>query len=370
MRFKLQDIKPASQEFTGIYRGVVEDRDDPEKRGRVRLRVFGIHSESKEKNDTSGIPTDELPWAEPALPIFEGSVSGFGIFNVPVTGSHVFVFFEAGNHMYPRYFATAPAHPNEKPNYKEGFSDPNNLYPTEHRLNEPDYHRLARGETEKTIIEDRNNKIDTSVNVAGGETWDEPESFYNASYPDNTVIATHGGVIMELDGTDENQRFHLYHPSNSYWEIGPEGDMIMKNDGDEYKIVEESRRTHIMCQDCLTVDKQRKVKVVMDELKEVGENQSLKVTGNREIIVEGDQVITIKGNYTINVEGEIIINTKKGYNVNAEKVASIKSPGNADLVDGNSVKGIDGDEKKQVSGDSRNVIGGSKYSTATKIYLN
>jgi hypothetical protein len=378
MKIKLSDLKPTSQEFMGIYRGVVEDRNDPEKRGRVRVRIFGIHNESREKDDTGGIPIDELPWAEPALPIFEGAVSGFGMFNVPVTGSHVFCFFETGNHMHPRYFATAPAQPKEQPNNKDGFSDPNNIYPTEHRLEEPDYHRLARGEKEKTVIEDRNNKRDTGVVAAGGESWDEPESYYNASYPDNTVLATHGGVLMELDGTKDNQRLHLYHPSNSFLEIGPDGDMIFKNDGDEFRIVEENRRTHVKCQDWLTVDKQRKIKVTLDELKEVGETQFLKVGGNRELVIEGDQVVTINGNYTINVKGNITINGEKSYNVNANEASSVKSPGKADLVDGSSVKGINGNEKKQVAGNretkiagnSETTVTGTKTITATKIYLN
>ena len=38
--------------------GVVEDRNDPEKLGRVKVRVYSIHNESK-----SEIKTKDLPWA-------------------------------------------------------------------------------------------------------------------------------------------------------------------------------------------------------------------------------------------------------------------------------------------------------------------
>ena len=46
------------------WTGVVEDRDDPEMIGRCRVRILGYHSKS-----TTDIPTDELPWAYPAMPI-------------------------------------------------------------------------------------------------------------------------------------------------------------------------------------------------------------------------------------------------------------------------------------------------------------
>ena len=43
--------------------GVVEDRQDPEKLGRVKVRAFGVHTEDRGK-----IPTSELPWAVPIMP--------------------------------------------------------------------------------------------------------------------------------------------------------------------------------------------------------------------------------------------------------------------------------------------------------------
>ena len=40
------------------FTGVVEDRDDPSKLGRVRVRCVGYHTDNKTK-----IPTEDLPWA-------------------------------------------------------------------------------------------------------------------------------------------------------------------------------------------------------------------------------------------------------------------------------------------------------------------
>ena len=40
------------------FTGVVEDRNDPDKLGRVRVRCLGYHTDNKEL-----IPTKDLPWA-------------------------------------------------------------------------------------------------------------------------------------------------------------------------------------------------------------------------------------------------------------------------------------------------------------------
>ena len=37
--------------------GVVEDRNDPDQLGRVRVRCVGLHTE-----DRTQLPTDDLPW--------------------------------------------------------------------------------------------------------------------------------------------------------------------------------------------------------------------------------------------------------------------------------------------------------------------
>ena len=103
-----------SMKLNGFYRGVVEDNDDPEKAGRVRVRIFGIHTEKINKTEIEGIPIDELPWAEPCLPIIEGSISGFGMWGVPLQGAHVMLFFENGNVSNPRYFASMPGIPESK----------------------------------------------------------------------------------------------------------------------------------------------------------------------------------------------------------------------------------------------------------------
>ena len=359
MRNRFSDLTIPNDKLYGFFRGVVEDNEDPEKRGRLKVRVFGIHSHSKVSGDIDGIETENLVWSEPALPITEGSQSGFGAFSIPLKGAHVFLFFENGNPLSPRYFASSPGVPQTKSSTKEGFNDPEGVYPTEHRLKETDYHRLMRGETEETIVKDKEEKLKTGIEVAGGETWDEPSPMYAAEYPHNIVLATHGGVQIEVDSTPNQQRVHIYHPSNTYIEIGPKGDMVIRNDGGKYDIVMQDQKTNIDCSEWHTVGKSRKIKVGIDEIKEVGGNKSLEVDGNYEIKVTGDLIFTVGGNVSVKGSQRVGINGLSTV-INSKEPAMQKSLGKLESVVGNSAKAIAGNEKKAITGTKDTLITGQK----------
>jgi hypothetical protein len=83
--------------------GVVEDRRDPEKLGRCRVRIFGYHTDSKEL-----LPTRKLPWCIPIHPITSAAVSGIGSSPLgPLEGSWVIGFFLDGEDMQqPAMFGT------------------------------------------------------------------------------------------------------------------------------------------------------------------------------------------------------------------------------------------------------------------------
>lgn len=271
--------------FYGIYRGVVEDNNPndpltgtPCKDGRIRVRVWGLHTEVKSDTDKfEGIPTENLPLACPAYGLIEGSVSGFGLWSVPVQGAHVLVFFEAGNHMKPIYFNSVPGIPKYKPDNTIGFNDPDSEYPTEHRLEEADFHRLARGVSANTVNDVKNDNRDLGIPTAKGGSWDEPISSYEAEYPHNIVLATHGGIVFEIDSTPDKQRIHLYHPSITFIEINKDGDIIIKNKGDRIEIT----------------GGDKKVLVKGSSHETVNINKTIKVKGD--INIECDGTIRIKG---------------------------------------------------------------------------
>ncbi|NCD00180.1 MAG: hypothetical protein EOL95_10835 [Bacteroidia bacterium] len=55
------EFQPPVEKLFGIYRGCVEDNNDPEKRGRCKIRIFGLHSESITLSGMEGIPVEDLP---------------------------------------------------------------------------------------------------------------------------------------------------------------------------------------------------------------------------------------------------------------------------------------------------------------------
>ena len=87
-----------SEEFNGNYRGQVVNNLDPLQTGRVQVQVLPM---------LVNVDSTLLPWAIPAMPLSSGSGSGYGSFNVPNTGSWVWVFFEQGSIYQPVYFAEA-----------------------------------------------------------------------------------------------------------------------------------------------------------------------------------------------------------------------------------------------------------------------
>jgi hypothetical protein len=196
MRAQLEDLKQSDLKLHGIYRGVVESNADTEQRGRCQIRVYGIHSPVNTASSTEGIPTADLPWAEPVLGLIEGSISGYGLFSVPLQGSHVFVFFENGNHMQPRYFGSAPGVVSVLPTGL-AFEDPSSTYP------------------------------DIAGNEFPAETRTAP-----TVYPHNIVFATHGGHLIEIDSTTGEERLNVVHPVGTSVLMDKDGNLTIIAPGD------------------------------------------------------------------------------------------------------------------------------------------
>ena len=85
--------------FAGLknnfYTGVVEDRFDPLSLGRVRVRLYGLHTDDKKL-----ISTGDLPWSDVLMPTTSPSLSGLGLSpHGLVDGSTVMGFFRDEDEM-------------------------------------------------------------------------------------------------------------------------------------------------------------------------------------------------------------------------------------------------------------------------------
>lgn len=252
----------AKKNFIGLegfiwWIGVVEDRQDPEQLGRVRVRCFGWHTEKKER-----IPTDSLPWAQPVLPVNSPNTY------TPKEGDMCFGFFVDGdNAQNPVIVGVLPGKPDKKPNYQFGFSDPGKLagrpkkpddadeaYPKAKYLKEPTTSRLARGKTDGTVVAKRKKNVKKGIKSAGGVSWSEPNPAYGTKYPYNNVLETESGHVLEFDDTPGKERVHLAHRGGSYIEIDSNGNRVDRVQKDNYTVVMGNDYIYIKGKAAITVD--------------------------------------------------------------------------------------------------------------------
>jgi hypothetical protein len=254
--------------------GVIEDRQDPLKLGRCKVRCIGWHAENK-----NHLPTNMLPWAMPLYPINNSSTY------TPKENDMIFGFFADGeNAQEPIIIGIFPSIPIKSSNAQEAFSDGRDasqlaaapvkpdesqtLYPR--KLDEPTTSRLARNDSDypspinETKAAKKLNKV-------------EPDSYYNAKYPYNNVYESESGHALEFDDTKDNERIHLYHRSGSYVEYGPQGDRSERIQRDKFTVV-------------------------------VGDEQ-VYVQGDVTVFIDGNATMQIDGNFSADIGGTCTINS-------------------------------------------------------------
>lgn len=175
---------------TRWFLGTVVDIIDPEELGRIRVRIYGIHSENK-----TDIPDADLPWAQVVIPITQGGTNGLGNNLGIQIDSLVFgIFLDGANSQLPLVVGSLPK---LEENSQGGRST----------------NQLARG----------TNTLTKNVNVSGA-----PSDPYAAEYPHNKVIQTTSGHTIEIDDTPSGERIHIHHKSGAFMEFHPDGSLVIK----------------------------------------------------------------------------------------------------------------------------------------------
>ena len=321
--------------------GVVEDRNDPEYLGRLRVRCIGYHTENKTE-----LPTEDLPWATVMTSITSASISGIGQSATGVLpGSWVFGFFKDKDCQEPMILGTMPGRPVAFSDSKLGFNDPNGKYPT--LIFEPDTNRMAINEkyngTEvlpNPILEIRRATRITDVaaasmptfTTANGNTidevavatWDQPVDAYNTVYPYNKVNETESGHLIEMDDTPNAERIHVRHRTGTSYEFAANGDRIDIIKNKNYSLTASDSNTLIEGSSNVTIDGHSKVYINKSGTTnnhytiQVGSGANVNVVcdsgdinlftnnGNINLNANGDLTQRVTGNYTLKVLGNVI----------------------------------------------------------------
>lgn len=263
--------------------GVVEDRDDKKKRGRLRVRIYGYYT-----GDQGKMPKESIPWAAVLQPITSAALSGIG--HSPtgiIEGTTVWgVFLDGANAQMPMVLGTIAGEPTGE-GFEGGFKDPNGKYPR--YKGENDVNRLARNEKiGETIVQKKRDGIDKAQVAFGGE-WEEPQTKYAAKYPFNHVRESESGHIWEVDDTEGKERISQWHRKGTFEEIDPEGTQVQKIVKDNYQIIHGN--------DFIKV--KGNVKVYIEG------NSSVLVNGNADVEIKGNKRERIHGNYNLEVYGNM-----------------------------------------------------------------
>ena len=374
------------------WQGVVEDRIDPLKLGRCRVRVLGLHTNNKE--DGIGIPTEHLPWATPSQPITSAAMNGVGTTPLgPVEGTWVFGFFRDGNEgQQPVMIGTFGGIPEEGPVPSKGFNDPYGVYPLSTHLNEPDTNRLARGggalpvptagsldipgsEDSPSLNYKRKTRIKgvptavagdisdvipntSNSSLYGFSPWNEPNPRYggvedsdteylssvglSSTYPFNHVRMSESGHVEEWDDTPTAERMHRFHKSGTFEEIQPDGSRVVKVVGHDYEIVAGDKQVFIRG------------------------NANVSIDGDCRMLCQGDLVQEVYGDYHLNVQGDRRVNI---YGNDCTKIHADRKTiidGFDDLAVGDKgILNISGDHNINVGGKRNDIVIGN----VTNVYL-
>ena len=284
--------------------GVVEDRKDPLKLGRCRVRIFGHHSEKKNE-----VPTNKLPWAHPVLPLNNSNPYA------PKEGETVVGFYMDGeDRQFPVMMGITPGIPIKRENITFGFTDPRSSSELEsapskpdifgeskerypRTLDEPTTPRAARNEsTNKSQHQDKLNKLIKTK--SDFDTVGDSKTVY----PYNNVYESESGHLMEFDDTPKAERVHLYHRSGSYQEFLSNGDVAQKVENDKREVIRNNYKLFI------------------------GEDGHIHVVGDAKIEVEGNCQLSVGKKLTI---------TARSIQIDSETSIGITAPGGVNITEGN-----------------------------------
>ena len=344
--------------FNGFiwFLGVVEDRQDPTRTGRLKVRALGHHTENLEL-----LPTADLPWASVMMSTTSSGISGIG--SSPsglLEGSWVLGYFRDGNRRQEMVvLGSLPGRPIELSDNRKGFYDPNGIYPK--YINEPDVNRLAVNEkdsggqetnphlsltlrraTRITGIPTADfNAMTTAVGdvtlASDGNTWNQPEIPYNASYPYNHVYETESGHIVEYDDTPLAERIHIRHRTGTSTEISPDGTQTNIIKGDSYTLTNGDHQVYIQGKSDITIDGRHKLYINKDG--QANNNYDIQIGPGANVNIQVDS-------------GDINLHTLQGrINMNSGGDFNLKVGGDYYLqVNGSSFESINGNHSESTSG--------------------
>jgi hypothetical protein len=369
------------------FTGVVEDRNDPEHLGRVRVRCVGFHT-----HNITELPTSELPWAHVMHPVTDPSMHGMG--NSPsflVEGTWVVGFFrDAEEKQQPIILGSLPGRPLKSADTRRGFNDPRGEsaiqeeylgpvnygpYPVDdnegvmfsgHETGETDTNRLARGEASETheSLKKRRNqrlrgdptKVDTTVGVDDTNTATDVKGTGVPTATKPYLQSVSDAAVQETRGFwNEPDPKSIKKNANPYVSaVYPYNHVHESESGHIREIDDSPGQERLFTQHMsgtfeeIHPNGNKVVKVIGDNYEIIAGSSNVSISGVVNLTVEGAVRELIKGDYILEVEGNY---TQKIHKNHLVKIGAGESGGNREEeIRGNVAQQINGNRKTRITG--------------------
>ena len=284
--------------------GVVENRVDPRKEGRVQVRAFGVHGTNAQ------VPTEQLPWAICIAGNYDPN------YPIPPLNSWVFGFFIDGRDaQQPMILGLIPTQMTQliDPDTNGWGAIPSenvNLHSQGSRAvdyGQPQNSRKVRGEDlhNTDILLQEVSRVTADLSVLEEDfVIIEPAPGARPEYPFNRVIETAGGHSLELDDSPGAARVRLGHSGGQFLEMHQNGVTVLKSVNDLWFATEKNI--------VIIAKAGQVIKVEGDAV--------FSVDGNLTQDVAGDMRQVVHGNYELSVAGQLNLNGGEEIQARAAKV--------------------------------------------------
>ena len=237
--------------------GLVKDINDPEKLGRAKVNVYGIHD---------NIETKDLAWNMVLMPSTNPAKGGVGSSTNLLVGTLVAGIFLDNSMQEFLVMGTLP--------------------------------------TKTDGVQDNNVRVREEADPNAGEpkgTYEPEVSTYSPKYPYNNVMETESGHVKEYDDTPGAERIMERHKSGTQYEIQPNGSKIEKIVRDNYTLIVGNDTVEIKGNVKVYISGDANIAVAKDLTAQVGGNMNTIVDGNADLLVKGDIDGEVRGNIDMQV---------------------------------------------------------------------
>ena len=232
----------------------------------------------------------------------------------------------------------------------KGFNDPNGVYPK--YKNEVDTNRLAVNLKEDgneinphlSLTLRRSTRITgiatadfnpvtaadgSAISASDGDTFDQPEIPYSATYPYNKVLETESGHIKEYDDTSGHERIHERHRTGTSYEIDKDGNKVEIIKGSSFRLLSNKEQVAISGDSDITIDGRHKIYI--NKSNTSGNNYDIQVGTGANVNIQVDSgdvnLVTVQGKINVNSGGDYNVKVGGNYNMTVAGSRSVTVEG-------------------------------------------